>query len=173
MPLLVLHYKNFNSKTSPDLDDAKYANQRLKMSAPSVPIQKLMLCGYSCNLAKHDTLNAGKSHKIPDHIVVELDSLSTSQINIASPPKTHNGDDYLQTHGIPIPLSDNLNTISFGMNPLEFDVNRKLNRVINVSIKYYDDDNNLVPMTTSTNADGQVSIEHLVLYFQYNFAGNF
>lgn len=171
MPLLVLHYKNHNPGTSDD--HAKYSVQRLKMSAPSVPIQKLQLVGFSANLSKHDTLASGASHKIPDHIVVELDNLQTSQINIASPPKTHNGDDYIQTHGIPIPLSDNLNTINFGMNPLEFDVNRKLERIINIAIKYYDDNNNLVPMTTRTTDQGQVSLDHLLLYFQYNFAGLF
>lgn len=172
MPLLVLHYKNFNPGN--DTDDAKYATQRLKMSAPSVPIQKLSLVGYSANLSKHPTALAdGASHKIPDHIVVEVDNLQSSQINIASPPSTHQGEDYIQTHGIPIPLSENLNTINFGMNPLEFDVNRKLNRVINISIKYYNDANELVPMTTSTNNQGQSSIDHLLLYFQYDFAGLF
>lgn len=171
MPLLVLHYKNFNDGTSDD--HATYAKQRLKMSAPSVPIQKLMLVGYSINLSKHDTLAAGASHKIPDHIVVEIDNLQSSQINIASPPKTHNGEDHIQTHGIPLPLSDGLNTIQFGMNPLEFDVNRKLERIINLNIKYYDDNNNLVPMTTRTLNTGQVSIDHMLLYFQYNFAGLF
>jgi hypothetical protein len=173
MPLLVLHYKNFNPGN--DTNDAIYATQRLKMSAPSVPIQKLNLVGYSVNLEKHDPalLNVGAVSEIPDHLVVELDSLQSSQINIASPPKTHQGEDHVQTHGIPIPLSDNLNTIQFGMNPLEFDVNRKLNRIINISIKYYNSNNELVPMTTSTNADGQVSIQHLLLYFQYEFAGLF
>tara|TARA_Y100000592_G_C5289808_1_gene230290 strand:- start:1 stop:516 length:516 start_codon:yes stop_codon:yes gene_type:complete len=171
MPLLVLHYKNHNPGSSDD--HASYASQRLKMSAPSVPIQKLQLVGFSANLSKHDTLAGGASHKIPDHIVVEIDNLQSSQINIASPPKTHNGEDHLQTHGIPIPLSDNLNTINFGMTPLEFDVNRKLERIINISIKYYDDNNNLVPMTTRTTNQGQVSLDHLLLYFQYNFAGLF
>ncbi len=171
MPLLVLHYKNFNDGTSDDHE--KFSTQRLKMSAPSVPIQKLSLVGFSANLSKHDTLAGGASHKIPDHIVVELDNLQSAQINVASPPKTHQGEDYIQTHGIPIPLSDNLNTINFGMNPLEFDVNRKLNRVINISIKYYDDNNDLVPMTTKTTNQGQVSLDHLLLYFQYDFAGLF
>lgn len=171
MPLLVLHYKNHNPGTSDD--HAKYSVQRLKMSAPSVPIQKLQLVGFSANLSKHGSLAGGASHKIPDHIVVELDNLQSAQINIASPPATSGGEDYTQTHGIPIPLSDNLNTIVFGMNPLEFDVNRKLERIINIAIKYYDDDNKLVPMTTRTTSGGQVSLDHLLLYFQYNFAGLF
>ncbi len=171
MPLLAIHYRNFNDGSS--TDDKKFSTQKLKMSSVSVPIQKLRLVGYSVNLSKHASLDSGATHQIPDHLVVEVGNLQTAQINICSPPKTHNSDDYVSTHGIPLPLSDNLNTIQFGMNPLEFDVNRKLDRIIDISIKYYDSNNDLVPMTTSTNSTGQVALQHLLLYFQYDFAGLF
>ena len=171
MPLLVLHYRNHNDGTS--TDDFKFSNQRLKLSGLSPSIQKLTLVGFSCNLSKHATLAGGASHQIPDHIVVDIDNLQSSQINIASPPKTQGGDDYVQTHGIPIPLSDNLNTIQMGMAPLEFDLNRRLSKLVNISIKYFDSNNDLVPMTTYTTNQGQVAIQHLILYFQYNFSGLF
>tara|TARA_Y100000592_G_scaffold100103_1_gene178614 strand:+ start:405 stop:923 length:519 start_codon:yes stop_codon:yes gene_type:complete len=172
MPILCLHYKNFNTNAIGG-EDSDYASQRLKMSAGSLPVQKLVLCGYAVNIRKHDTLQAGSEHKIPDHLVVELDQISTSQINVASPPVQKDSENYTHSHGIPLPLSDSLNTIQMGMAPLEFDVNKKLNRIMKVNIKYYNDNNELVPMTTTTNNTGQVAIEHLLLYFQYDFAGNF
>jgi len=166
MPLLVLHYRNLNPGT---VEDAKYASQKLKMSAPSVPINKLTLVGYAAN-----TSHSGTTPDIPDHIVVEIDGLQSSNINIATPPKTYGGDDYIQTHGIPLPLSSdsNGNTIHFGIAPLEFDLNKKLERVIGINIKKYDGDNNLVPMTTKKTGN-VVQLDHLLLYFQYNFHGLF
>jgi len=166
MPLLVLHYRNQNTGD----EDAKYASQKLKLSAPSVPINKLRLVGYCVNISHVD----GQSPNIPDHIVVEIDSLQSSNINIASPSKTPFGDDYPQTHGIPLPLSADAdgNTIQFGMAPLEFDLNKKLERVIQINIKYYDGNHNLVPMTTKKTGS-TVQIDHLLLYFQYDFHGLF
>lgn len=172
MPILCLHYKNFNTNAI-NGPDSEYASQRLKMSAGSLPIQKLVLCGYTVNIRKHPTLAGSNVHKIPDHIVVEIDQIATSQVNICSPPRSHLSEDYQHTHGIPLPVSDSLNTINFGCAPLEFDVNKKLNRVIKINIKYYNDSNELVPMTTTTTDQGKVAIEHLLLYFQYDFSGNF
>jgi len=111
MPLLVLHFRNMNPGSA---EDPKFASQKLKLSAPSVPINKLTLVGYAIN-----TSHSGSTPEIPDHIVVEIDGLQSSNVNVASPPKTYNGEDYIQTHGIPLPLSAdaNGNTIQFGMHP--------------------------------------------------------
>lgn len=166
MPLLVLHFRNMNPGSA---EDPKYASQKLKLSAPSVPINKLTLVGYAIN-----TSHSGTTPEIPDHIVVEIDGLQSSNVNVASPPKTYNGDDYIQTHGIPLPLSSdaNGNTIQFGMSPLEFDLNKKLERVIQINIKKFDSSHNLVPMTTF-KTDNTVQLDHLLLYFQYDFHGLF
>ena len=173
MPLLIVHYRNFNPAGSPSTDDRLYATQKIRMSSLSVPMQKLSLVGYCINLRKHATLAGGASHAIPDHVLVEIDEITTQQINNVSPPKTHNGNDFVQTHSIPLPLTDNLNTIHFGMSGLNFDVNKRMNRELTVSIKKFNDNNEIVPMTTSTNDSGQVSIDHLLLYFNYDRVANF
>jgi len=172
MPLLTLHYRNFNPTGSPSTDDDKYAKQKLRMSSLSVPIQKLTLVGYCINLRKHDTLASGASHQIPDHILVEIPEFTTQQVNNVSPPKSHNGDDYLSTHTIPLPLTDNLNTIEFGMN-LDFIINKRLSREITIHLKKFNSDNEIVSMTTSTNDQGAVAVDHLLLYFNYESVGKF
>ena len=172
MPVLTLHYRNHNDPDSVSLDDEKFAKQKLRMSSLSVPMQKLTLTGYCVNLRKHASLAGGASYKIPDHILVEIPEFTTQQINNVSPPTTHNGNDYLQTHSIPLPLTDNLNTIQFCMN-LDFVINKKLNREINIHLKKFNDANEIVSMTTSTNDQGQVSVDHVLLYFNYESVGNF
>jgi len=172
MPIMTLHYKNFNDQSNPG-PDSIFASQRLKMSAGSVPVQKLRLIGYAINILKHATLAGDNTHKVPDHIVVELDQIATSQINNASPPETHQSEIFPSSHGIPLPLGDDTNTIQFGMSGLEFDINKKMNRVMQINVKYFNSDNKLVPMTTTTNNTGQVAINHILLYFSYDFSGNF
>lgn len=170
MPVLTLHYRNFNAAGS--TDHAKFATQKLRMSSLSVPIQKLTLTGYAVNLKKTDTLDGGASYDVPDHLLISFDEITSQQINNLSPPKTHNGTDYIQTHALQIPLSDNLNTIQFGMD-LDFLVNKRLDREITITIQKYDANNDIVPMTTTATTAGQVSIEHLILYFTYDYVGNF
>ena len=172
MPILTLHYRNQNPIDSPSTDDDKFARQKLRMSSLSVPIQKLTLVGYCINLRKHATLASGKSHQIPDHILVEIPEFTTQSVNNVSPPKTHNGDDYVQTHSIPLPLTDNLNTIHFGMN-LDFEVNKRLNRELTIHLKKFNSDNEIVSMTTATSDQGVVAIDHVLLYFNYNSLGKF
>tara|TARA_R110002126_G_scaffold133042_2_gene277030 strand:+ start:3541 stop:4059 length:519 start_codon:yes stop_codon:yes gene_type:complete len=172
MPVLTLHYRNFNDPSSPSTDHAKFSTQKLRMSSLSVPIQNLTLTGYAVNLRKSATLDGGASYDIPDHLLISFDEITSQQINNLSPPKTHNGTDYLQTHALQLPLSDNLNTIQFGMN-LDFLVNKRLDREITISIQKYDSANNIVPMTTSALTSGQVSIDHLILYFTYQYIGAF
>ena len=46
---MTLHYKNFNDQSNPG-PDSIFASQRLKMSAGSVPVQKLRLIGYAINI---------------------------------------------------------------------------------------------------------------------------
>jgi len=173
MPILTMHYRNFNDAGSPSADDDLFAKQKIRMSSLSVPIQKLSLIGYSVNLRQHDSLAGGASHQLPDHILIEISELTTQQVNNCSPPKTHNGEDFVQTHTIPLPLSDSLNTIQFGMGGLDFVLNKKLNREITIHIKKFNADNEIISMTTSTNNQGQVSLDHLILYFNYDYVGNF
>jgi len=174
MPIMTLHYRNFNPTGSPSTNDDLYAKQKLRMSSLSVPLQKLTLIGYSVNLRKHPTLAGGASHKIPHHILVEVDELTTQHINNISPPKSHNGDNFTQTHAIPLPISDGLTTIQMGMNGLDFFVNKRLSRELTIHIKKFDETTNeIVSMTTSTNDTGQIAIDHLILYFSYSFIGNF
>lgn len=172
MPILTLHYRNQNPTDSPSTDDDKFARQKLRMSSLSVPIQKLTLVGYCINLRKHATLASGQSHQIPDHILVEIPEFTTQSVNNVSPPKTHNGDDYVQTHSIPLPLTDNLNTIHFGMN-LDFEVNKRLNRELTIHLKKFNSDNEIVSMTTATSDQGVVAIDHVLLYFNYSTVGKF
>ncbi len=173
MPILTMHYRNFNPTDTPSTDDELYAKQKIRMSSLSVPIQKLSLIGYSANLRQHGSLAGGASHQLPDHILIEISELTTQQVNNISPPKTHNGEDFVQTHTIPLPLSDNLNTIQFGMKGLDFVLNKKLNREITIHIKKFNSANEIVSMTTSTSDQGQVALDHLILYFNYDYVGNF
>lgn len=157
MPILIVHFRGLGSTG---------ARQKVRMSSISLPIQKLTLVGYALNFVKDGT------PVIPDHIVVEIDGLIGQNVNIAQPPKTADGNEYLQSHGIPLPTGDSLNTVQFGMNPLEFDLNKRLDREMIVHVKKYDDDYNLVDMPTAA-AGTVVGLKHMLLYFQYDFAGLF
>ena len=171
MPLLCLHFRNNNPNVA--VEKHGFAKQKLRMSAISLPIQQLTLVGYAVNLSKHASA-ATADVKIPDHIIVEIDGVTNGGVNILSPPKSDaEPEAYLQTHGIPLPLSDSLSTISMGMNPLNFVVNKRLNREINIHIKKYNDSHDIVDMTTHNTAAGVVSCDHVLLYFSYEFNGNF
>ena len=168
MPILTIKYRNFNASASAD-DDA-FARQKVRMSSLSLPIQKLTLCGYSVVLREH---GSGSSAVIPDHLLIEIDGLTTQQVNNVSPPKSHNGDDFILNHHIPLPLSSDLTTIQFGMGGLDFEINKRLDREFFIHIKKFDANHNVISMTTSTNSSGQVAVDHVILYFNYNFVGNF
>lgn len=164
MPILVLHYRNNGSPI-----------QKLRMSSLSIPIQKLTLVSYAVNLSKFSgTLNSGASHKVPDHIIVDIPEIIGQGCNVATPPVSSDDQTYFSTHGIPIPISDDLNTIQNLGEGLHFDINKKLNREITIHIKKYDDvTKQIVDMDTTAKNSGECQIDHLLLYFTYEFSGNF
>ena len=171
MPLLCLHFRNNNPNVA--VENPGFAKQKLRMSAISLPIQKLTLVGYAVNLSKHASASA-TDVQIPDHIIVEVDGITNGGVNVLSPPKSNDEPEaYLQTHGIPLPLSDSLSTIQMGMNPLDFIINKRLDREIKIHIKKYDTNNDIVDMTTHNTSGGVVSCDHVLLYFSYEFVGNF
>jgi hypothetical protein len=163
MPILVLHYRNNGS-----------AVQKLRMSSLSIPIQKLTLVSYAVNLSKFaGTLASGASHKVPDHIIVDIPEIIGQGCNVATPPVSSSDQSYYSSHGIPIPISDDLNTIQNLGVGLHFDINKKLNRELTIHIKKYNDSKQIVDMDTVSKNTGECQIDHLLLYFSYEFSGNF
>lgn len=162
MPLLCLHYRNLGKAT-----------QKLQMSGTYIPAgQKLRLVGYTCNTKSGDVPNV--TYNCPDHILVSIDEITTQECNIASPPTTSQGNEYISTHAIPLPLSNNENTIQFGMSPLEFTLSKPIQKHLTIKIQKYDNNHNIVDMDTvinHANDIGNCRIEHLLLYFQYNHVG--
>jgi len=174
---------------------------RVKITG-GINIQKLKMIGYAVSLNGVDRATqsgiaaaAGfQGHIIPNQLVCNLDVVGTSQIHIATPAKTDsdgkkiaNSNPY--STGIPLALSDGLNTIQMGMSGIEFDIGKTIHNEIVVEILKYDNDGGLVPMPTGTpvlvnSADvvsgnaandifGRTTIQSIILYFNYNFNSYF
>ena len=103
---------SFNNNGNNGYRNNGSAIQKLRMSSLSIPIQKLTLVSYAVNLSKFDgSLASGASHKVPDHIIVDIPEIIGQGCNVATPPVSADDQTYFSTHGIPIPISDDLNTI--------------------------------------------------------------
>ena len=190
---------------------------KVKISG-GVNIQKLKWVGYavSCDGVDlqvqdtiDDTLASGgqnnskdfQGHLIPNQLVVNLDILNTNQVHIANPAKTdansktiENSNPY--SNGLPLALSDSLNTIQMGMGDITFDLGKTIHNEVVVEVLKYADDGGLVPMNTGTpflcdinnvvdttasgtgndgahgfkdNIYGSVSVQSIILYFHYDF----
>lgn len=190
---------------------------KVKISG-GVNIQKLKWVGYavSCDGIDlqvqdtiDDTLASGgqnnskdfQGHLIPNQLVVNLDILNTNQVHIANPAKTdansktiENSNPY--SNGLPLALSDSLNTIQMGMGDITFDLGKTIHNEVVIEVLKYADDGGLVPMNTGTpflcdinnvvdttasgtgndgvngfkdNIYGSVSVQSIILYFHYDF----
>ena len=85
--------------------------QAVKLTGLGLSVQKLRLIGYSAVLNQGTISSADV--KIPDHIIVNLDFLSSNQCHIASPSEYVTKGNvktptqfYPHTQGIPLPLED-------------------------------------------------------------------
>ena len=174
---------------------------RVKITG-GINVQKLTMIGYAVALDGVDrqvqtgiAAAAGfQGHIIPNQLVCNLDVVGTSQIHIATPEKTDaagkkiaNSNPY--STGIPLALSDSLNTIQMGMNGIKFDIGKTIHNEIVVEVMKYDDNGGLVPMLTGTpvlvDVNGNVSgnaandiygrttLQSLILYFNYDFNSYF
>lgn len=103
------------------------------------------------------------------------------------------------SNGLPLALGDSLNTIQMGMGDITFDIAKSIHNEINVNVLKYDATGKLVPMLTGTpflcdingdvdttqdgvgvdggtkldNIYGSVSLQSIILYFQYDFVKYF
>lgn len=167
-----------------------------------INIQKLKMVGYAVSLngvsrATQVGIAAAagfQGHIIPNQLVCNLDVVGTSQIHVATPQKTDSNGKIIANSnpystGIPLALSDSLNTIQMGMNGIEFNIGKTIHNEIVVEILKYDDDGSLVAMPTGTpvlvNSAGIVSgnaandifgesrVQSVILYFNYDFNSYF
>ncbi len=174
---------------------------RVKITG-GINIQKLKMVGYAVALDGVDrsvqvAIGGGavfQGHIIPNQIVCNLDVVGTSQIHIATPEKTDaNGKKISNSNpystGIPLALSDSLNTIQMGMGGIEFDIGKTIHNEIVVEVLKYDSTGDLIPMLTgdpvlvnsagvvSGNAAadiyGRTTLQNLILYFNYDFNSYF
>ncbi len=174
---------------------------RVKITG-GINIQKLTMVGYAVALDGVDrqvqtgiAAAAGfQGHIIPNQVVCNLDVVGTSQIHIATPEKTNSDGQKIANSnpystGIPLALSDSLNTIQMGMNGIQFDIGKTIHNEIVVEMLKYDDDGGLIPMLTGepvlvdVNGDvtgvaaddiyGRTTIQSVILYFNYDFNSYF
>jgi len=174
---------------------------RVKITG-GINIQKMSMIGYAVALDGVDRqIQTGitnplgfQGHIIPNQLVCNLDVVGTSQIHIATPEKTDsqgnkiaNSNPY--TTGIPLALSDSLNTIQMGMGGIQFDIGKTIHNEIVVEVLKYDDTGGLIPMpvgtpvlvdvnglvsgTAANNIYGEATIQSLILYFNYDFNSYF
>lgn len=184
---------------------------KVKISG-GINIQKLKWIGYAIALDGVDkqvqdsvplALSAGGQNNalgfqgsiIPNLLHIGLDVLGTSQVHIAN-PRQKVGNAFIEnsnpfSNGLPVVLSDKLNTIQMWGQGITFDLGKTIHNEIEVEVLKYDNNGNLVAMLTGTpflcEADGGVdttgstldniygttSIQSVVLYFDYDFSAYF
>ena len=190
---------------------------KVKISG-GVNIQKLKWVGYAVSCDGVDksvqdttetTLASGgqnnalgfQGHLIPNQIIVNLDILNTNQIHIANPRTIDANGEGIEnsnpySNGLPLAMTDSLNTIQMGMGDITFDLGKSIHNEIEVEAMKYDNEGKLIPMLTGTsflcnesgvvdavaggtgkdgvngfkdNIYGAVSVQSIILYFQYDF----
>lgn len=134
---------------------------------------------------------------IPNLLHISLDVLGTSQVHIAN-PRQKSGNAFIEnsnpfSNGLPVVLSDKLNTIQMWGAGITFDLGKTIHNEIEVEVLKYDNNGKLIPMLTGTpflvQADGTIdatgtagvfdniygttSIQSVVLYFDYDFSAYF
>ena len=174
MVLFALHAR-FKTATA---DAGSECKTTVKLSTRPIPVQKIKLCGYQ--IAFKENNDAGGNTALPNHIVLDLDWLS-SQIHVASPPEfiidnntTTNTDIYPHTTGIPLSVSDGLHTIKFGLDGIEFELGKQIPRKFDVSVHHFNNTTGkLEQMIQPTTNNGTAILQHIILYFNYDFAGLF
>lgn len=161
MPILVLKFKGkFNENP-----------QKVRLTRNFLQLDRMTLVGYSIHLVKVDKedLNAGKTHKIPHCLFVGIDAINCSELNVGLPKYKVGADNvpvYHAINKIPLPVSDDIATINFGCH-MNFELCQAIHRDVNIEILQYDDNDNLIPAHTTADADGQVGVSELTLYFDY------
>lgn len=171
------------------------SEEQLLLSGAGVSAQKIKLVGYQVVFRQGTGMSAA-TNKIPSQVFVDLDFVGGSQLHVASGRKIGTNTQYQHIHAIPLACEDDLTTIKFGLNPIEFNISQRINKHINISVKRYDDNSSsttygkLVPISTDS-ADrlaeryalaatdpqhlisGSVALQSLVLYFDYDFSSIF
>ena len=173
MPILVVHgsFENFA-----DLDPL---TQKVQLSTSPIPVQELELTGYHIQFSDDTTFH-------PDHIILELPFLA-AQVHVAGPASSVTKK-FDHTYGLPLACSGyaagNPNSITnFGVN-LKFMVGKDIPRNFDINIKYYDPrleanggTDSIVQMKILADvpdpANDICKVNHILLYFNYKFVGNF
>ena len=204
MPLLAI-VARFNDKSK---------NKCKVKIAGGINLQKLRWVGYAVSLdgvdkAVQETVDEAiasggqnnplnfQGHLIPNQLVVNLDILNTNQVHIANSAQTDANGDFIDntnpySNGLPIALSDSLNTIQMGMGDIQFEIGKTVRNEVEVEVLKYSDSGALVPMNSGTpflcdvnnvvtgvvggkteNIYGSVSIQSIILYFHYDFSAYF
>ena len=142
-----------------------------------------------------------QGHLIPNQLVVNLDILNTNQVHIANSAQTDADGNFIDntnpySNGLPLALSDSLNTIQMGMGDIQFEIGKTVRNEVEVEVLKYNDTGKLVPMpcgepflsdetntiTTiqtvgannqTNNIYGSVALQSLILYFHYDFSAYF
>lgn len=162
------------------------SKQTVKLTGLGLNVQKLRLIGYSVVLDKGSI--ALDQVKIPDHIIVNLDFLSSNQCHIASPSEfVSNGNVktptqiFPHTQGIPLPL-ESLSTVRFGMGGMELEIGKRIHRDIEVEIKRHDTETGKLigidvgaPNESDSTKENHkfATLQHLILYFSYDWVSYF
>jgi hypothetical protein len=176
MPILVIHgsFENFAA-------DAPLT-QKVQLSTSPIPVQELELTGYHIQFSDDTTFH-------PDHIIVELPFLA-AQVHVAGPASSVTKK-FDHTYGLPLACSGyaagNPNSITnFGVN-LKFMVGKDIPRNFDINLKYYDPrtqanggSDSIIQMHRPAHvpaaAEGDpliCKVNHILLYFNYKFIGNF
>jgi hypothetical protein len=173
MPILVVHgsFENFAA-------DAPLT-QKVQLSTSPIPVQELELTGYHIQFSDDTTFH-------PDHIIVELPFLA-AQVHVAGPASSVTKK-FDHTYGLPLACSGyaagNPNSITnFGVN-LKFMVGKDIPRNFDINLKYYDPrtqanggSDSIIQMHRPAHvpdpANQVCEVNHVMLFFNYKFVGNF
>ena len=175
MPILVIHGSFENITGNAPL------RQKVQLSTSPIPVQELELTGYHIQFSDNTNFH-------PDHIIVELPFLS-AQVHVAGPASSITKK-FNHTYGLPLACGgfaaggNNPNSITaFGTN-MKFMVGKDIPRNFDINIKYYDPrlevdggTDSIIqmhrPAIVPDPANDVCEVNHILLYFNYKFIGNF
>ena len=175
MPILVIHGSFENIPNLAPL------TQKVQLSTSPIPVQELELTGYHIQFSDDTNFH-------PDHIIVELPFLA-AQVHVAGPASSVTKK-FDHTYGLPLACGgysaggSNPNSITaFGTN-MKFMVGKDIPRDFDINIKYYDPrleadggTDSIIqmkrPADTPDPQNDICKVNHILLYFNYKFVGNF
>ena len=162
MPVLILKFKG------------KYGNatQQLRLTRNFLNLDKITLVGYSVHLdmTAEEDLNAGKVNQIPHSLFITIDALKCQELNLGLPSykvDSNNQPVYHLINKLILPVSNESSTIQFGCH-MDFELCSALHRDLTIKVEHYDNDDEIVDAFLTKNADGQVGIAEITLFFDYS-----